>query len=303
MRKRLELLLIIALVAALAGCGRRVDPRAQEGYDLVVQNQIDQAVAFCNSILADEPDNAQIRNVLGLALYKSGDAEASIEQYLEALEDDPKFAECWFNLGNSYKVLGRTQEAEGAFEKAIEFQGKFDVARLNLGIIYRDTGRPDLALEQWRRAVKDNDQFDLAYLEIGLLEAQRNNVDAAIPAFERVLELRPTAKQVRVHLGNAYLRSGREGSAKLAENEYRAAVGIDPDYVDALYSLGVVLATQERNDEATKEFEKAWRLTLDRPDSPIHQRIQEYFDKIGYEPSPEPEPGSEPEEASDDESG
>lgn len=287
MRKPLETLLLIALILCAAGCGRRVDPRAQEGYDLVVANKIDQAIAFANAILADEPDNAQIRNVLGLALYKSGDAEGSIEQYLEALEDDPKFAEGWFNLGNSYKMLGRTQEAEGAFRKAIEFQKKFDVARLNLGIIYRDTGRPDLALEQWKQAVKDNDQFDLAYVELGLLAAEQNDLETAIPAFERVLELRPTAKEVRIHLGNAYLRSGREGSAKLAENEYRAAVAIDPDYVDGVYSLGVVLAAQERLDEALVQFDKAWRLTADVADHPIHKKIQEYFDRVGYTPAPD----------------
>jgi tetratricopeptide (TPR) repeat protein len=274
------------MLLAAAGCGRRVDPRAQEIYDLVVANEIDQAVADANAILADEPDNAQVRNALGLALYKSGDAEGSIEQYLEALEDDSEYPECWFNLGNSYKILGRTQEAEGAFEKAVEHQKNFDVARLNLGIIYRDTGRPDLALEQWRRAVKDNDQFDLAYLEIGLVEAGRGNAEAAIPAFERVLELRPTAKQVRVHLGNAYMTSGRSGAVQLAENEYRAAVGIDPDYVDGLYSLAVALAAQEKHDEALATFEKVWRLTLDSPEHPIHKRIQEYFDTVGYTPGP-----------------
>jgi tetratricopeptide (TPR) repeat protein len=286
LRRRAAALLVLAAVFAVDGCGRRVDPRAQEGYDLVVKNEIDQAVAFANSILADEPDNAQIRNVLGLALYKSGDAEGSIEQYLEALEDDPGFPECWFNLGNSYKVLGRLQEAEGAFEKAVDLQKRFDVARLNLGIIYRDTGRPEEALEQWRQAVKDNDRFDLAFLEIGLLESERNNPDAAIPAFERVLELKPTAKQVRVHLGNAYLRSGREGGLRLAENEYRAAVGIDPDYVDGLYSLAVSLAAQEKHEEALATFEKVWHLTADSPEHPIHQRIQEYFDKADYTPSP-----------------
>jgi tetratricopeptide (TPR) repeat protein len=89
---------------------------------------------------------------------------------------------------------------------------------------------------------------------------------------------------VRVHLGNAYLRSGREGAARLAENEYRAAVGIDPDYIDGLYSLAVSLAAQEKHEEALPTFEKVWRLTADRPDHPIHQRIDEYFEKANYTP-------------------
>lgn len=292
---RLRNAVVILLAVALAGCGRRIDPRAQEAYDLVVQGSLDQAVAFVNSILADEPDNAQVRNVLGLALYKAGDAEASIEQYLEALEDDPEYAEAYFNLGNSYEVLGRIPEAEQAFASAVQRNKKFDVARLNLGLIYKQTGRPDEALEQWTAAVEANDQFDLGFLQIGLLEAERGDQEGAIASFSRVLELKPTAKTVRVHLGNAYLRSGRDGAPQLAENEFRAAVGIDPEYVDGLYSLGVALATQERQEEAIREFEKVWNITAETPDDPIHQRIAAYFDQIGYKPPPPAKPAPETE--------
>ena len=142
MRKLRNAVVILLALTVAAGCGRRIDPRAQEGYELVVQGNLDQAVAFVNSILADEPDNAQVRNVLGLALYKAGDAESSVEQYLEVLEDDPEFPEAYFNLGNSYQMLDRIPEAEQAFTNAIKRNKKFDVARLNLGLIYKKTGRP-----------------------------------------------------------------------------------------------------------------------------------------------------------------
>jgi hypothetical protein len=48
----------------------------------------------------------------------------------------------------------------------------------------------------------------------------------------------------------------------------------------------VALAAQEKHDEALATFEKVWRLTLDSPEHPIHKRIQEYFDTVGYTPGP-----------------
>lgn len=284
MRMLRSLTVFLLLIAIVPGCGRKVDPRAQEAYDLVVADEIDEAIAFTNAVLADEPDNAEMRNVLGLALYKSGDAEGSIEQYLEALEDDPKLAEAWFNLGNSYNILKRKDDAENAFTKAIENEKRFVLARYNLGLIYRDSGRFDQALAQFRQAVDYDDQFFPAILELGLMAAAANDSETAIGHFSRVLELNPTFKEVRVHLGNAYMRSSREGALGLAENEFRAAVGVDPEYIDGLYSLGVVLASQQKQEEAIVQFEKVFELTADRPEHPVHERVRQYFDQIGYTP-------------------
>jgi tetratricopeptide (TPR) repeat protein len=283
--RRLELLLLgAAMVALAAGCGRRLDPRAQEGYDLVVEGRIDEAVAFVNAILADEPDNAQVRNILGLALYKSGDTEASIEQYREALEDDPKFPEGWFNLGNSYNLLRRTADAESCFVKAVKYQKKFVLARYNLGLIYKASGRAEAGVEQFREAVEIDPTFYPAHLEIGLFEVAAGNSEKAIAAFSRVLELAPRFKEVHVHLGNAHLQSGTADAATLAEAEFRAAVGLDPDYVDGLYSLGVSLATQGRQDEALREFDKVYRMTSAMPEHPVHRQVKAYFEKVGYTP-------------------
>ncbi|MGQ0723301.1 MAG: tetratricopeptide repeat protein [Candidatus Eiseniibacteriota bacterium] len=285
--RRLELLTLAALAAAVlaAGCGQRLDPRAQEGYDLVVEGRIGEAMAFVNAVLADEPDNAQVRNVLGLALYKSGDTEGSIRQYLEALEDDSKLAEAWFNLGNSHNLLRNTAEAESAFVKAVRHQKKFTLARYNLGMIYKNSGRPAPALEQFRAVVEIDPQFYPAFLEIGLHEMAAGDTDVGIAAFTRVLELAPRFKEVRVHLGNALLGSAKEDAAELAEKEFRAAVGIDPQYVDGLYSLGVALASQGRQEEAVREFDKVYRMTAAVPaHDAVHRQVKAYFEEIGYTP-------------------
>ena len=269
-----------------AGCGRRTDPRIQEGYDLVVANKVDEAVALANALLADDPRNAPARNLLGLALYKAGDVEGSIVQYLQALDIDGDYAEAHFNLGNAHKMLGRIPEAQASFEAAIRAQKKFVLAHYNLGVIHDKAGRIDQAMAEYRRAVDYDPQFFFAYVALGNLLYTQADFEGAIVNLSRSLELDPTAKELRVVLGNAYMQSGRADGLPLAENEFRAAAGIDPEYLDAVYSVGVALAAQNKNDEAAEWFLRARGLAADNPDKTgLVQQIDRFFEQYGDPPA------------------
>ena len=283
--------LILTLALVIAGCGRRVDPRIQEGYDLVVAGKVDEAVAFMNSVLADDPDNAGAHNVIGMALYKMGDMEGSIERYRQALALDPKLAEAHFNLGNSFRVLNRLNEAEAEFAAAIRLDKKFVLAHHNLGILYEQSGRLDQAMAQYRKTIDYDPQYTFGYVDLGKLLYAAGDTPGAIANFSRALELDPGYKEVRVYLGNAYFRSGQPDAVELAENEYRAAVGLDPDYVEALYSLGIVLVSQQRTDEAEEWFDRVLELTKDDPENQMAAKIREYYGTTADPESESPESG------------
>jgi tetratricopeptide (TPR) repeat protein len=270
-------------VLSLAGCGRKSDPRVQQGYDLVVAGNVDEAIASMNAILADEPEHAGARNVLGLALYKTGDIEGAVEQYRMAIHADPRHPEAHFNLGNALRRLDRTNEAEAEFVEAIRHQKDFVLAHYNLGKIYEKSGRIEPAETEYRKAIDYDPQFTFAYVDLGKILYDRGDFSAAVQNFARALELDPTYKEVRVYLGNAYMQSGVENGLTLAENEYRAAVGIDPEFLDAVYSLGISLAAQSRRDEAIEWFEKASVLLQDQPaDHPMRRQIRQYFEQVNH---------------------
>ncbi|MEZ5066770.1 MAG: tetratricopeptide repeat protein [bacterium] len=279
--------LLVALVLG-TGCSKKIDPRLQEGYDLVVANKIDEAVALANALLADDPKNAEARNLLGLALYKSGDAEGSVREYRQALDIDPSYAEAHFNLGNSFKLLERPADAEKEFLESIRLQKKFVLAHYNLGVLYQDSGRIDPAVAEYERCIEYDPQFYFAYVALGNIRYQQGDFEGAITNLSRSLELDPTAKQLRVVLGNAYMQSGRADGVQLAENEYRAAAGIDSEYLDAVYSVGVALAAQNRNEEAKEWFVKARELSADNPKKDaMRQQIARFFEQFGEDSTSE----------------
>ena len=280
----LSLALVVLAVTLVAGCGdRKRDPRLQEGLELVRQNRVDEAIALVNAVLTDHPDDAAAYTVMGIALFRSGDLEGSLHQYRNALEIDPDYPEARFNLSNSLRLLEREDEAEKELVLALENPKKWETteglvaARYTLGARYLTTNRPELALKQFRQCVDADDQCLPAWFDIGRILYESGDFDGSIAPFTRYLELDPGRKEARVFLGNALLQSSAEDHLAKAEVEFRAAVGVDPEYVEGLYSLGMILALQGKMDAAEREFAHAYRLTADKPDGIYHLKIREWF--------------------------
>jgi tetratricopeptide (TPR) repeat protein len=264
--RALRILVPLVLAAVLfAACDSKLDPKLQEGYDLVLAGKVDEAIAMANALLADDPHNAKARNLIGLALYKAGDTEGAVAQYLQALEIDDKYAEAHFNLGNAYQLLGQVEEAETEFLEAVKHESKYVLAHFNLAILYRDSGRTEQALREFRACVDLDPQFYYAYLAMGQLQYGLGDMESAVANLGRALELVPTQKELRVLYGNALMQSGQDGAPGRAEEEFRAAISIDGTYVDAVYNLAVSLLAQERTAEAKEQFQRVLQLTREDP--------------------------------------
>jgi tetratricopeptide (TPR) repeat protein len=251
----------LALLLLASGCGDQgVDPRVQEAYDLVVSGSVDEGIAMANAILVDDPDHAGAMNVLGLGLYKAGDAEGSIQQYLRALEVRPDFPEAHFNLGNSHVALLHRAKAEAAFRRAVELEPDFVPARYNLGKIHDGAGRKEEALAEFQKCAELAPQFIPAILSAGQLLDGKGDYPGAIGYYERLLELDPAFKEGRVLLGNAWIRSGAPDAVSRAGEQFRIAVEIDQEYLDGVYSLAVACGLMNKIDDAARWYRRVLEL-------------------------------------------
>lgn len=174
------------------------------------------------------------------------------------------------------------------YEKAQKAEG-----HRNLGNAYLENGRHNMALAEFKSALKlmPND-YELMY-DIGLVYLLWSSPDEAIPYFEDVLALRPNYAPAINSLGNAYLAikdydraiyyyeqidDGMiyatphmpvanmglayfyKGDYAKAEESYKTALKMEPDYINALVLLGQLQTETGDTKEAIKNLQKALRI-------------------------------------------
>ncbi len=110
----------------------------------------------------------------------------------------------------------------------------------------------------------------------------RREFEQAVWAFRKALEMQPLSSEAHFLLGVSFERRGLEGLPGdltswdlLAEEEYRAAIGLD-DHLPARYNLGRLLERLGRHAEAGREFEHI--LTI-APSSAVGRRARTALDR------------------------
>ena len=96
------------------------------------------------------------------------------------------------------------------------------------------------------------------------LEETGAPVDDAIQAYQKVLELNPSAAGALVNLGTIFYRQRKFGEA---EKYYRSAISADPGYPLAQFNLGNLYDEQGRNKEAFEHYRRALHLNPNYADA------------------------------------
>jgi tetratricopeptide (TPR) repeat protein len=139
----------------------------------------------------------------GMQLVRQGNHIEAVDNFKQALAEDPGFALAHSRLAQAYATLGYSAEAETHSRESVELAA------------------------------------DLPPHERHLIEANhayiRNDLDRAIEAYERLIELFPGEVQVRFDLAGLYESRGRYDEARL---HYAKVIETDPNYADALYAAG-----------------------------------------------------------------
>jgi tetratricopeptide (TPR) repeat protein len=105
----------------------------------------------------------------------------------------------------------------------------------------------DAALQEYRDnqlALADTPE---ALLNLGVLESALGNEAAAEGYYEKALKMAPEFVPARVNLANLYNRTGRN---RMAEQQFRAAIGYEAGAGELYYSLGLLLVEEQRFKEA-----------------------------------------------------
>ncbi|MGC8669243.1 MAG: tetratricopeptide repeat protein [Chthonomonadales bacterium] len=96
--------------------------------DLYRRGMFDEAVDEYRRALELNPQYADIRNHLGLALAALQRYDEALDEFDRALAINPSFVDAWLNRGNALKELGRIAEAQDAYRRVLQLEPDHVVA-------------------------------------------------------------------------------------------------------------------------------------------------------------------------------
>ena len=213
------------------------------------------------------PDSFREVYVAGSALLELDPARA-LPLLARAAELAPEHPGTLSNLGTVRVLLGDAEGAEGGLRAALALDDTLPDVHNGLGLALGDLGRPDEARAAFQRALELRPLMVEAWSNLGNLEGREKNYAACAAALARAVELDPTAVDPRCGWAGAlYWMDDLEA----AEQQYRAALELDPDpdLVCAWVGLAWTLLEKNEPDEALQTAERGLERFPD--DAELHK--------------------------------
>lgn len=230
-----------------------------------------EAAARLTEALKISPDFKPARVKLADALFDAGDLTESRRLY-EALAKDPVTEPLGqFGLGRIAAIDKRHEQAIDLLQQAVSRFPEWGSAYYSLALSYRALGRRDEAQRALEQHAKYGAQWPTledpilakvsgirddprALLLRGIRLAELGDLAGAITAHEAALAADPSLLQARTNLISLYGRAGRYAEG---EQQYYEAVKLGGDTADMHYDFGVLLAMQQKWEQAAAAYEKA----------------------------------------------
>ena len=183
-------------------------------------------IALAGEALAAHATFPEIRQLRGIANYRTGRIEEAVADLLEAIKESPNSADMRWNVTAMLRKIGRLPEALEQGREAVRLAPDAPEARNNLASVYKDLWRLPEAEEHLRHAVKVRPDYSDAWTNLSWVLSVSGNT--------------------------------REGEAAA-----RTALAINANDTNAYNNLGTALMQQDRLQEAHECFTKAVELKPD----------------------------------------
>lgn len=151
----------------------------------------EEGVACLEKVLAYTPDNPSLMLEIGNSLRLCKKYELAISFLSRALAFGEKKYKCYFELGFSYKALGRTDDAEFCFRSALELNPACWISASRLSEIYLSAGSVEKAKEVIGGYIKVQPDNPHPYAELAKIYLSEADPGAALRECEISLRLQP----------------------------------------------------------------------------------------------------------------
>ncbi|HQI73694.1 MAG TPA: tetratricopeptide repeat protein [Smithella sp.] len=119
-------------------------------------------------------NNYMAHNNLASALLEKGETRQAMDHYQKAIEIN-HYPAAYYNTGVIYYRLGQYHQAIEQFKQAIHEQPDYAAAHFNLGFVYHLLGQHDLALEEYNATIRFMPNHANAYNSRAFLYLNQDN--------------------------------------------------------------------------------------------------------------------------------
>ncbi len=175
----------------------------------------------------------------GMANERTGNYPGAVRIYERGLAVEPENVELLNSLGFALFQQGKSKEAIVALEKALAIDPKHWKAHNNMALASIDLGEFELAEAHYRESLAIKPQPAI-YNDFGVVLERVGLADEAVEAYRKAIKLDPKLVSAHYNLGSLLARSGKFAEA---ERHLRSAVEADPTNAAARQRLAEVVAS------------------------------------------------------------
>jgi tetratricopeptide (TPR) repeat protein len=191
----------------------------------------------------------------GETYRQMGKYEDALADFNRAIELDPNYAWAIARRGETYRRMGKYEDALADFNRAIELDPNCAWAIASRGQTYHQMGKYEDALADFNRAIELDPNLDWAIALRGETYRLMGKYEDALADFNRAIELDPNDAWAIASRGQTYRLMGKYEDA-LAD--FNRAIELDPN--EAAYYMGkasAMLAISRDPQKAIQVLETA----------------------------------------------
>jgi adenylate cyclase len=231
------------------------------GYDTTQEAAyMDSAERSCSSALDRNANLIVVHDALGQLYLRTGRTGDAVRAFERALSINRNDVPALTGLGDAYLNQQRVAEAEQRYREAIGLQPGNWRTYNSLGKFLYDSGRYEEAVAVYREVVALDAANSTGWGNLASSAMLSGDFAAAASAFERALEVEPSAR-THMNLGMLHYYLGDSAEAQKA---LQAAIRMSPEDHLAWTNLGDVLTLAGDADGANRAFLEAERLARER---------------------------------------
>lgn len=164
--------------------------------------------------------------------------------------------------------------AQESYQKTAEFDPhnpnfylKLGQIKISLIATKKDEAEKKVLVEEakglFQKAIDEKNNFDPGYYNLALTQEALADLDGAIENVNKALVIKQGDLNYAFYLGRLYQARGKDEDNKMAEDIFKAILGIDKNQINVSFSLGMLYEKQNKNTEAINEYENVLALLPD----------------------------------------